>query len=64
MHEKTELTNRPTKQTIQIENVCESDLLIEMEFNALRSGIELQIEEENPNSDILDCAEWIFRLIV
>lgn len=64
MHEKTELTNRPTKQTIQIENVCESDLLIEMEFNALRSGIELQIEEENPNSDILNCAEWIFRLIV
>lgn len=64
MHEKTELTNRPTKQTIQIENVCESDLLIEMEFNALRSGIELQIEEENPNSDILDCAEWIFCLIV
>ena len=64
MHEKTELTNRPTKQTIQIENVCESDLLIEMEFNALRSGIELQIEEENQNSDILNCAEWIFRLIV
>ena len=58
------LTHRPTKQTIQIENICESDLLIEIHFNAPQSGIELQVEEENPNSEILDCAEWISRLIV
>lgn len=59
MAEKKELTNRPTKQTIQIENVCESDLLIEIHSSAPRSGIELQIEENNPNSEILDCEKWI-----
>ena len=50
-----ELINRPTKQTIQIENICERDLLVEIHFTAPQSGIELQIEEDNPNSEILNC---------
>lgn len=61
MYATMELTDRPTKQTIQIENICERDLLVEIHFTAPQSGIELQIEEDNPNSEILNCERWIFR---
>ena len=46
---------RPVVKDIEIENLSQDIIFIEPKFSSRRKGIELLIEESNPDSVLKDC---------
>lgn len=51
----------PVARDITIENITDMTIYAEFSFSSSFSGVELEIEKNNPNMEYLQCTKWIGR---
>ena len=49
---------RPVARDITIENTTNATIYVEFSFSSAFSGVELEIEKNNPNMEYLQCTKW------
>lgn len=50
---------RPVARDITIENTTDTTIYVEFSFSSAFSGVELEIEKNNPNMEYLQCTHQI-----